>query len=103
MSDTLFSPERLPPPDEYGFFVHPDLPCDDEDEDVGGFDIAFVGMEYDAPGLADEYVDDEDMTAPTRWTPTPPKGDGWMLAAKYDTEDGPYALFVRPRVEEQQT
>lgn len=97
----MFEPEKLPPPDEYGFFVHPDIPDDEDSDDVRalylalGFDAACVGMEYDAPGCLDEYVDDEDMTAPTRWTPTPPKGEGWMLVAKYDTEDGPYAMFVR--------
>jgi len=29
------------------------------------------------------------------WTPTPPSGDGWMLSDIFDTEDGPYALFIR--------
>lgn len=44
----------------------------------------------------DEWFEAEDMTAPTKWTLTPPAGNGWQLVAKYDTEDGPAAMFVRP-------
>jgi len=98
----MFEADRLPPPDEMGFFYHPDLP-DTDDESVGppleaiGFEYACVCMEDDAPeDVADAWFHGEDHTAPLRWTPTPPKGDGWLLAAKYDTEDGPYALFVKP-------
>ena len=29
------------------------------------------------------------------WHPTPP--DGWMLGAKYDTESGPVAMFIRKK------
>lgn len=98
----MFDPEKLPTPDEMGFFFHPDIPGEEEDDDVRamclelGFDAKAVAMEDDAPDLMDEWVESEDMTAPTRWTPTPPKGEGWQLVAKYDTEDGPTAMFVRP-------
>ena len=101
----MFEPEKLPAPDEMGFFFHPDIPGEDESDDVRalclalGFDAAGVAMEDDAPALSDEWAEAEDMTAPTRWTPTPPNGDGWTLVAKYDTEDGPAAMFVRPNVE----
>lgn len=101
----MFDPAKLPAPDEMGFFFHPDIPGEDESDDVKalcrelGFDVTAVGMEDDAPELSDAWGEDEDMTAPTRWTPTPPAGDGWMLVAKYDTEDGPYAMFVRPNAD----
>ena len=101
----MFDPEKLPPPDEMGFFFHPDIPGEDEDDDVHtmclelGFDAKAVAMEDDAPALIDEWFEAEDMTAPARWTPTPPKGDGWKLVAKYDTEDGPAAMFVTPNAE----
>ena len=32
-----------------------------------------------------------------RWIPTPPSGDGWILAGKFDCDDGPHALFVKPK------
>lgn len=99
----MFEPEKLPAPDEMGFFFHPDIPGEDENDDVRGlckelgFDTAFVAMDGDAPqDLVDAYFENEETTATTRWTPTMPGGDGWMLAAKYDTEEGPYAMFVRP-------
>lgn len=98
----MFEATRLPPPDENGFFCHPDVPGEDEGDDVHalcaglGFDAAAVDMESDAPELSDAWHDAEDMTAAARWTPTPPEGAGWMLVAKYDTEDGPQAMFVRP-------
>ena len=98
----MFEPAKLPAPDEMGFFFHPDIPGEEETDDVHalckalGFDAAAVAMEDDAPELSDDWSESEDITAPTRWTPTPPAGEGWMLVAKYDTEDGPHAMFVRP-------
>ena len=98
----MFEVTRLPAPDDMGFFYHPDIPGEDEGDDVRalckelGFEVAGVEMESDAPELSDAWHEDEDMTAPTRWTPTPPAGDGWILVAKGDTEDGPSAMFVRP-------
>lgn len=99
----MFDLAKLPSPDEMGFFHHPDIPGDEEGDDVKslclamGFDAAAVDMDSDAPELSDAWYEDEDMAAPTRWTPTPPAGDGWILVAKYDTEDGPCAMFVKPR------
>lgn len=101
----MFEPENLPAPDEMGFFFHPDIPGEDESDDVRalclelGFNTAAVAMEDDAPELSDLWHEADDMTAPTRWTPTPPTGDGWTLVAKYDTDDGPCAMFVRPSAE----
>jgi hypothetical protein len=98
----MFEEIRTPTPDEYGFFCHPDVPGEEESDDVRalcnalGFDAAAVDMESDAPELSDSWHENDDMTAPTRWTPTPPAGYGWILVAKYDTEDGPGAMFVRP-------
>lgn len=100
----MFEPERLPQPDGQGFFSHPDIP--DTGETAGpligalreaGFETEFVAMFGDAPeALCDAYSESTDLTAPSRWTPTPPQGWHWHLVAKYDTEDGPYAMFVRP-------
>jgi hypothetical protein len=98
----MFEQRRLPQPDEMGFFFHPDIPGKDESDNVRelckalGFDVAVVDMEGDNEQLADAWHEDEDLTAATRWTPTPPNGEGWALIAKFDTEDGPHAMFVRP-------
>lgn len=98
----MFEPEKLPAPDEMGFFLHPDIPGGGEGDDVRalcdavGFTVNAISMEIDAPELCDAWFD-EDMTAPTRWAPTPPNGVGWMLVAKYDTEEGPCVLFVQPK------
>lgn len=97
----MFDPARLPPPDEMGFFFHPDIPGEDEDDDVralcrsAGFETAVLTMDLDAPELSDAWHDD-DMSAPTRWHPTLAPENTWQLVAKFDTEDGPCALFVRP-------
>ena len=99
----MFEPEKLPAPDDVGLFVHPDIPGDEGDNVTDlckalGFKVAVVSMEDDAPELSDAWHETGDMTAPARWTPTPP-GEGWILVAKYDTEDGPYAMFVTPNAE----
>lgn len=98
---TRFAADRLPARDQYGHVWHPDLPEMGEDEIVNpylwaiGFDCKFVNMEGDAPALYDTYSDagEPDCSA---WIPSTPEGGGWLLAAIYDTEDGPYALYVRP-------
>ena len=102
----LFDQERMPAPDEYGYFFHPDIPGEDEGDDIRamlrdlGYSAAVVEFEYDATDkLHDDYYEREDQTAVGRWTPSAPDGDGWMLVAKYETEDGPQALFVAPNAE----
>lgn len=99
----MFDPEKLPPPDESGYFIHPDIPGEEESDDVRalcrdlGYDVAVVEFEYDAGDpLHHDYYEREDETAVGRWTPTPPAGDGWTLVAKYDADGGPCAFFVRP-------
>lgn len=99
----MFEPERLTPADQYGYFHHPDIPGEEEGDDVRalcrelGYEVAVVEFEYDAPdAIRDDYYEREDETAVARWTPTAPDDDGWLLVAKYGTESGPCALFVRP-------
>lgn len=97
----LFSHERLPPPDEdTGFFCHPDFAAligDDEiSQDEGCERLAAIGWE----GVyvsGDDLLSDDTLDYDARgWQPDAPDGDGWMLVSVFDTEDGPYALFVRP-------
>ena len=91
----MFELERLPPPDEYGLFFHPDIPGNEESDDVAAL-CADLGWECEfVPG--EELLNDDTCEYDARgWTPDPPPGEGWRLVAVYDTEDGPYAMFVRP-------
>lgn len=96
----MFEPDRLPAPDAEGFFVHPDMP------DIGESDlraaILELGFEYDAPqSEVDSYftsgVREECAAIIAGWTPDLKQADPtWTLIAKYDAEDGPFALLVRP-------
>ncbi|UXA66062.1 hypothetical protein [Xanthomonas prunicola] len=84
-----------------GDLYHPDLPSwpDDREDALDklvhaqGFDFQIVAGEF-----SDEATEDggelywEEMRA---WNPEAPEGE-WRLAWKGDTEDGPYAWFVRP-------
>ncbi|QHG87978.1 hypothetical protein EBN15_14575 [Xanthomonas cucurbitae] len=86
---------------EYGELYHLDTPSwpDDREDALDklvhaqGFDFQVVAGDF-----SDEAVEDgedlywQEMRA---WNPKAPAGD-WRLAWKGDTEDGPYAWFVRP-------
>lgn len=106
MSEIMpFDPAELPAPDdETGFFYHPDIPGDDDDEsyDVAkalkamGFEWKTVEFEFDAPEeVLDAYYEKDDLTATKGWEPTRPDGECWLLVGKGDADDGPWALFVR--------
>jgi len=97
----LYLPARLPAPSEYGDLFHPDIPrWPDDREDAldklvhaQGFDFHIVAGDFTEAALedADELYWQEMRT----WNPEAPEGE-WRLAWKGDTEDGPYAWFVRP-------
>lgn len=97
-----FVADRLPPRDEYGHVEHPDMDGIGWDEfDMGpqlralGWHSKTVSFEDDASDEAQARYSDSNSPDCSYWTPTPPEGDGWLMAAIYDTEDGPVALFVR--------
>ena len=95
----LFDPARLPPPDEMGFFFHPDIP-EDHDNDPASTEVvqsALKARGWECAWISDdEIMDDRGEYDATKWEPIAPDGGGWQLVAKYDTEDGPAAMFVRP-------
>lgn len=111
-NETLFDLARMPALDDMGYAFHPDIDLfvhsnsDDQanDEDAyvdvkklreAGFEDHYVEFDGDC---ADESIIKryfEDCEGPIGWEPTKPEGDGWMLVAIYDTENGPYAMFVR--------
>jgi hypothetical protein len=60
-----------------------------------GWASTTVCFESDASDEARARYDEGNSPDCSYWTPTPPEGAGWLLAAIYDTEDGPVALYVR--------
>ncbi|WP_435014650.1 hypothetical protein [Xanthomonas arboricola] len=97
----LYQPERLRAYNEYGEVCHPDTPSwpDDREDALDklvhaqGFDFQIVAGDF-----SDEATEDGDelyWQEMRAWNPEAPEGD-WRLAWKGDTEDGPYAWFVRP-------
>jgi hypothetical protein len=97
-----FEASRLPARDEYGHVQHPDMDGIGWDEfDMGpqlralGWSSKTVSFEDDATDEAQHRYHESDSPDCSYWTPTTPGGAGWLLAAIYDTEDGPVALFVQ--------
>lgn len=97
----LYLPSRMPAPSEYGDLTHPDIPrWPDDREDAldklvhaQGFDFHIVVGDFTEAALEDgDELYWQEMRARN---PEAPKGE-WRLAWKGDTEDGPYAWFVRP-------
>lgn len=97
----LYLAERLSPRCEYGQLIHPDLPTwpDDREEALDklvraqGFDFVTVAGDFTDEAL--ENGDELYWGEMRAWNPEAPEGD-WRLAWMGDTEDGPYAWFVRP-------
>lgn len=115
MSDkttTLFDPAKLPERDADGYTFHSDLEqfldgAESEDDMVlaserlraAGWEWHYDALEHDdrpeAQEARNEYFDDG--MGVTKWQPATPEGEGWQLVAIYDTEDGAYAMHVRPQ------
>lgn len=90
--------------DRYGFCFNSALNKSEEEDitkhpDAEGMEFHFVSFESDASAdLQEIYLSNVNWPcAVNEWQPTPPKGEGWFLLAIYDTEDGPYACFTRPK------
>jgi len=97
----LYLPARMPAPSEYGDLFHPDItswPDDREDAldklvHAQGFDFHIVAGDFTEAAMEDgDELYWQELRA---WNPEAPEGE-WRLAWKGDTEDGPYAWFVRP-------
>lgn len=97
----LYLPARMPAPSEYGDLFHPDIPrWPDDREDAldklvhaQGFDFHIVAGDFTEAAMEDgDELYWQELRA---WNPDAPEGE-WRLAWKGDTEDGPYAWFVRP-------
>lgn len=97
-----FAAARLPARDQDGHVQHPDMNGIGFDEfDMGpqlraiGWHSTTVDFETDATHEQSEQYSDADSPDCSYWTPSWPEGEGWLMAAIYDTEDGPVALYVR--------
>jgi len=97
----LYLPARMPAPSEYGDLTHPDTtlwPDDREDAldklvHAQGFDFHIVAGDFTEEAMEDgDELYWQELRA---WNPEAPEGE-WRMAWKGDTEDGPYAWFVRP-------
>ncbi|RLK45973.1 hypothetical protein [Cupriavidus plantarum] len=103
LADELLMP-RENALDAEGHLIHPALPGIDESVRMDlllhafGLETWFVDMEHDDPTGFDRYMESNSANC-SYWTPSRPDGDGWVLVAIYDTEDGPTAMYVRRRRE----
>jgi hypothetical protein len=101
-----FDAARLPARDAHGSLMHPDMDGIAEDEYPFSAQLRAIGWRCATVALEDDStVSDERKDTHLEamdgnfswWTPSAP-GDGsgeWLLAAIYDTEDGPVALYVK--------
>lgn len=55
------------------------------------FEITAMGQDEPSPAL-DEWYETGSFAA---WQPEPPAGEGWFIAAIYDTGDGPVCIWFR--------
>ena len=81
------------------FYAMPEGTRGDEVAAENGFDSLFMALGDDASeegeSLGFRYEQGEDPLVVARdWHPVPPDAS-WILAEKYDTEDGLMAIFVR--------
>lgn len=97
-----FDAACLPARDENGHVQHPDMDGIGWDEFNMGPQLRALGwhstticFESDASHEQQERYDEGNSPDCSYWTPSRPEGEGWLLAAIYDTEDGPVALYVR--------
>lgn len=66
---------------------------------VNGNEVAIVHLLQDGPNheLAANWVGgDNNISA---WIPTKPEGEGWILSAIFEHDEGPFAIYARPAAE----
>lgn len=94
--------------DAEGWWFHPQYLAEPEFEDVEyipreqfeqyiaarGIEVTFTSMEGDNDEEFERYCETGDADC-SRWTPTPPPGDGWFILSIHDTEDGPVCVWGR--------
>lgn len=104
-TDRPFLARRDPERDRDGYWTHPDILWDNDR--IGneaddwlrylGFEGDITWLEHDksAREIWKRYSSgDADVLA---WEPKPPAGEGWYLISIHDAEEGPGALWIRPK------
>jgi hypothetical protein len=89
--------------DDNGYWFHHDVNWDAIGEEPFGPYFKALGYEVASTYLQDKVDEDVEPlrsylageTNITAWEPTPPTGDGWVLVAICDSEDGPFAYYIR--------
>lgn len=63
---------------------------------VNGFEINIVTLVADpaATDIAKSWIDGDNNIS--NWNPSKPEGDGWVLSAICEHEEGPFAVFAKP-------
>lgn len=108
----MFDSKLLPAPDEFGTFMHPDIPMNFEEWDDFfpncSHNIEVVSFVDEQP----QYLTKEPINGIRRfksidteeyikiiklWKPPVPKGNNWQLIAKITCETGPIAFFAQPK------
>ncbi|OWY39365.1 hypothetical protein CEK28_08585 [Xenophilus sp. AP218F] len=99
----VFAPQDVKR-DEDGWWTHTAFAWIDEGFDVRvwlarhGMEALYQYMTCDID--SDDWKAFELTSSCAHWQPRPPAGDGWFLAAIFETEDGPRAAWVRQKAEE---
>ncbi|EML4851190.1 hypothetical protein RS414_001003 [Morganella morganii] len=92
-----------PQRDEYGFWSHPEIPAMEASDEVKAW-LNKNNLEYGRTNLEDDLDSDDPAWIAyfengnpdcSLWQPTPPAGDGWIMAWITDTDDGPACVWVR--------
>lgn len=91
-----------------GYWTHPELPDMGETvskfkleqfENEQGFKVHIISMEYDADEeTTDLYFEHGEPGCPL-WEPTKPSDNAFLLSI-HDTEDGPFAWWAVPKVDD---
>lgn len=88
--------------DDYGFWIHPELPDFDESTTTEQFELWFKdhGLGHTQVLLADqmdesEWSDCGEMEAVKKWEPKSEMTDSFLIGI-WDTEDGVVASFAYP-------
>lgn len=88
--------------DNYGFYLHSALANLEEDKPITSLPEAegmiFYYLAFDndvSEEVLDKYIESGSPDV-SFWQPSSP-GNGYFLVAIYDTEDGPYACFAKPK------
>jgi hypothetical protein len=90
--------------DSNGYWCHPDFPDFQgsverfrawmADENLESCRVCLEEEDEDHPVYQSYFDGDPNVSG---WEPKAPEGGDWFLLGLWDTEDGPFAWYVRPK------